>query len=67
MGAGSSLDEAAAQALQEMHRLVQDHMGLDPLDAAMLISLVGDVHVAQLVNPLKSVKVKVPSAYLSLP
>jgi amidase len=67
MGAAESLDEAAQQAMDELHRLLRDRVGMDARDAAMLMSLVCDVHVAQLVNPLKSVKARVPDRFLPLP
>ena len=41
MGAGCTLDEAAAEALGEMHRLLQRREGLLPQETAMLISLIG--------------------------
>jgi amidase len=67
MGVGPTLDAAARQALEEMHRLVRRHLGLDAKEAAMFLSLTCDVHVSQLVNPLMSVKARISDQYLALP
>jgi len=67
MGAGSTLDEAADQALSEMHRLLRSQLGMEAKETAMMMSLVCDVHVSQLVNPLVSAKVRIPELYLTLP
>jgi amidase len=66
MGVGETLDDAAAEALGEMHRLMRNHLHLDAKETAMLMSLVCDVHVSQLVNRLVSVKAKVPDRFLQL-
>ena len=67
MGVGKSLDEAADEALTEMHRLLRDAHALDARDAAMFMSIACDVHVSQLVNPLVGIKAKVPEHFLPLP
>jgi amidase len=67
MGVGSTLDEAAKEALGELGRLVRQRHRLDEQEVAMLLSIACDVHVAQLVNPLVGVKAKVPEHLLTLP
>jgi amidase len=67
MGVGRTLDEAAHEALDEMHRLLRAQHGLDDRDTAMFMSIVCDVHVSQLVNPLVGIKTKIPEHLLPLP
>lgn len=67
MGVGETLDEASAHALGEISRLLRDQRGTDAKETAMLMSLVCDVHVSQLVNPLVSAKARVPENLLRLP
>jgi amidase len=67
MGVGQTLDEAAREALDEMHRLLKAEHGLDDRDTAMFMSMACDVHVSQLVNPLVGIKAKIPEHLLPLP
>lgn len=57
-----TLDAAAADATEEMARLLVARSTLTYDEARMLLGLVGDVRVSQIVNPLKTARVAVPLA-----
>lgn len=48
-----SLDESSVVAAQKMHRFVQEHSALTDAEAAMLLSLKGNLRISQVVNPAK--------------
>ncbi|MDW8044759.1 MAG: acetamidase/formamidase family protein [Nitrososphaerota archaeon] len=60
MVSAKSLDEAVKIALDDMARLIERSCGMDYVDAAMLISIDGDVRICQIVNPMVTVKVVMP-------
>ena len=47
-----------------MNRFVQEAAGLDKLNSGMLMSLVSNMVVCQVVDPLKTVRVEFPLAVL---
>jgi amidase len=57
MGQGKTLEEAGKMALDHMANLAREALKIDYLDAAMLISIAGDLHVCQIANPLVGVRV----------
>lgn len=57
MGHGKTLEQAAKLALDHMAMLTSKTLKIDYLDAAMLISISGDLHVCQIANPLVGVRV----------
>ncbi len=57
LGQGETLDEASHLTLDLMAELLSDELGLDYGEAAMLISIAGDLQVCQIVNPLSGVRV----------
>ena len=59
MGQGKTLEQAAKLALDHMARLMSQALRIEYLDAAMLISIAGDLHVCQIANPLVGVRVSV--------
>jgi len=67
MASAKTLDEASRKALDNMAILLSKAHQIDYTDAAMLVSIAGDVHVCQLVNPQKTIKVIVPRSLLPLP
>jgi len=67
MASAKTLDEASRKALDNMAILLSKVHNIDYIDAAMLVSIAGDVHVCQLVNPQKTIKVIVPRSLLPLP
>lgn len=58
------LDEAAAKASGQMFQLLTGRFGLDPIDAGMLIDMVGDLRICQIVNPYKTVRMEIPKCYV---
>jgi len=64
IGEGKNLEEAYHIALDDMVALLIEYLGLDFLDAAMLVSQVADIKVNQIVNPLVGVRVAFPHALL---
>jgi amidase len=67
MASAKTLDEASRKALDNMAILLSKAHQIDYIDAAMLVSIAGDVHVCQLVNPQVTVKVMVERSLLPLP
>jgi amidase len=63
---GKTIEEASKKALFNMAKLISDRMDLDFIDSAMLISIIGDVRICQMVNPLVSVRVVIPKFILPL-
>ena len=55
-----SLDDAADNAARMMHRFLQKELGLPYVEAAMLLSLIGDIRICQVVDPLKTCRMEVP-------
>ena len=60
IGDGHDLDEAVQVALDDMLELVKDTLHLTDEDAAMLLSIAGEVGVCQVVNARRSAKVSIP-------
>ncbi len=60
-----TLDEAASGATQRMAQFLTDFAGLPLNDAGMLMSLVGDLRICQIVDPLKTVRFEFPKAVLT--
>ena len=59
-----TLDLAGEKAAKMMNRFVQEAAGLDKLNSGMLMSLVSNMVVCQVVDPLKTVRVEFPLAVL---
>ncbi len=57
---GSSLDEAAQRAVEQMFYFLCRKMGLSETDAGMLLDMAGDLMICQIVNPQKTVRMEVP-------
>jgi amidase len=47
-------------ALDHMARLVTEELEMSYRDAAMLISIAGDLHICQIANPLVGVRISLP-------
>lgn len=67
MASAKTLDAASRKALDNMALLLSKVHNIDYVEAAMLVSIAGDVHVCQLVNPQVTVKVIVQRSLLPLP
>ena len=59
-----SLDLASVDASRKMHQYLMSYSCLSDAQAAMLLSLVGDLRISQIVNPLKGCIMRFPKAYL---
>jgi amidase len=59
---GKSLKEAVRLATEEAVKLLSQAQGLTWQEAYMLASLVGDLQISQVVNPLKTVRMRIPLA-----
>jgi len=62
--ADESLDVASITAARKMHRYVMQKTGLTDAQASMLLSLVGNLRISQVVNPLKGCVMEFPKKYL---
>jgi amidase len=67
LGHGDSFEAAASLALESMISLLRQAYPWSREQAAMFLSISGDVRVCQLVNPRVGAKVVVPREYLPLP
>lgn len=64
MASAKSLDECERLVLAKTHRFLTAHLGLGANEAARLMSLVGNLGVCQVVNPLKTMKFSLPKSVL---
>lgn len=62
-----SLDDACEQAAGNLFRLICEAGGISEEDAVPLLTLAGDLHVCQIVNPLKTACMSLDLKYLNLP
>lgn len=62
--ADESLDAASIAAAQNMHAYLQAVTDLSDAQAAMLLSLVGNLRISQIVNPKKGCVMEFPKKYL---
>jgi len=63
---GRSIEEASKIALDNMAKILVKQLGMTYIDAAFLLSAVGDVRVNQVVDPLFSVRVCISRDILPL-
>lgn len=57
---GDTLDEAGEKSVRQMHGFLTRFAGLDSVDAAVLIDMLGNMAVCQIVNPKKTVRLEFP-------
>ena len=55
-----TLDEAAKTATINMHRFLVNELGIEIDEAGMLLSLVGDLRICQVVDPLMTARMEIP-------
>lgn len=55
-----TLDEAAVQATEMMHDFIRKALYMDPQEAGMLLSIVGNLRICQIVDPLMTVRMEFP-------
>lgn len=60
----ATLEEAGRMATKLMRRFLQQAGGYDDLQAGMLLSLVGQLAVCQVVNPLMTMRMEIPAEIL---
>ncbi len=63
---GQTLNEASETALSEMAKLTMDTLHMTFGEAAMLISIIGDLRICQVINPLVTVRLALPRYVLSV-
>lgn len=64
IAAADTLDEAGSLAIKRMHGFLAGEVGMDLHEAAMYLSLGGDLKVCQIVNPKKTMRMEVPLSLL---
>lgn len=60
VASAQTLDEASKQATRQMHTFLVEHLKMDHIEAGMLLSLIGDLKICQIVNPLKTSRMELP-------
>lgn len=60
IASAQTLDEAAKMATINMHQILTDKVGMELNEAGMLLSLVGDLRICQVVDPLVTVRMELP-------
>ncbi|MFH0965521.1 MAG: acetamidase/formamidase family protein [Planctomycetota bacterium] len=65
LASAATLDECEPLVLAKAHRLLVECVGLSPNEAARIMSLVGDLGVCQVVDPLKTMKFSLPKDVLA--
>lgn len=61
-----TMDEAARLAAANMQQFVKGMTGLDDVNSGMLMSLLSDLAICQIVNPLQTVRCEFPEAVLEM-
>ncbi|MCY6371318.1 acetamidase/formamidase family protein [Clostridium ganghwense] len=59
-----TLDEASKQATINMYKLLTSELNMDNAEAGMLLSLVGDLKICQIVDPLMTARMEFPKSIL---
>lgn len=55
-----TLDRSAEGAAMAMHRFLTAQLGMDAHEAGMLLSIVGQLRICQVVDPLKTCRMEIP-------
>jgi amidase len=55
-----TLDEAVVTATEMMHEFIQEALNMDLEEAGMLLSIVGNLRICQIVDPLMTVRMEFP-------
>lgn len=64
LASAETLDECERKVLQKAHRFLVDLIGLSPNESARIMSLLGELGVCQVVDPLKTMKFMFPKEAL---
>lgn len=59
-----TLDEAAHAVTRTMHRFLTQEVGMDTHEAGMLLSLIGELRICQIVDPLMTTRMELPLSVL---
>jgi len=62
-----TVDEATVRATELMHEFLLERMNMESYDIIMMMSLVGNVEICQIVDPLKTVRFVFPKKYMDKP
>ena len=62
---GLTIEEAHKAALDDMANLLVKRLAMDYVEAAMLISIAGELRICQIINPRVGVKVMIPTTILT--
>lgn len=65
LASAETLDEAAKQATIQMHGFLTRELKMSNQEAGMLLSLVGDLRICQVVDPLMTVRMEFPKNILA--
>ncbi|WP_066306941.1 acetamidase/formamidase family protein [Bacillus sp. FJAT-29814] len=60
IASAETLDDAAKQATINMHQFIVQELGIETDEAGMLLSLVGDLRICQIVDPLMTARMEFP-------
>ncbi|UCF93142.1 MAG: acetamidase/formamidase family protein [Desulfobacterales bacterium] len=60
IASAESLDEAATIATKNMHLFLMNELKMDKHEAGMLLSLIGELKICQVVDPLKTARMEFP-------
>lgn len=60
IASAKTLDEAAVTATEMMHQFIHGALGMDLQEAGMLLSIMGDLRICQIVDPLMTVRMEFP-------
>jgi amidase len=60
IASAETLDDAAKQATINMHQFIVGELGIEVDEAGMLLSLVGDLRICQVVDPLMTARMELP-------
>ena len=60
IASAETLDRAVQQAFEDMLNLVMSRTGLDVNSAAMILSVAGHLEISQVVDPLKTARMRLP-------
>lgn len=60
IASAETLDEAANIATKNMHRFLTEEVKIDLQEAGMLLSIIGDLKICQVVDPLKTARMETP-------
>lgn len=64
IASAESLDQASEAAVWQMSDFLQQTMGMEAVDAGILLTLAGNLAVCQVVNPLKTVRMELSKAQI---